>query len=310
MYNSYSIIAVTCVASYPGDDVESELEPRWLWIADVECHLDDLVELLACMGRVSAWASSGGLSLAGPAMERYRGVTSFGSQRPSWFTIGKKCPRVEEAVDDQPWYHNIKEYLEKGVYPLGETENDKRILRRLTVGSFLSKTILYKRSADWMLLRCVDVQEAKGIMEEVHEGTFSTHTNGHALACKILKVGYYWTKMELDYCQHPKASNGHRFILVAIDYFTKWVKVASYASVTKSIVVKFLKRDIICRYGLLAHIIIDNGTNLNNKMMTELCEQFKIKYHNFTPYRSKMNGAVEVVNKKHKENSAKNGGDI
>lgn len=31
----------------------------------------------------------------------------------------------------------------------------------------------------------------------------------------------------------PKASNGHRFILVAIDYFTKWVEVVSYANVTK-----------------------------------------------------------------------------
>ncbi|RDY05266.1 Pol polyprotein, partial [Mucuna pruriens] len=70
----------------------------------------------------------------------------------------------------------------------------------------------------------------------------------------------------------PKASNGHRFILVAIDYFTNWVEAASYTNVTKSVVTKFIKRDIICQYGLLAHIITDNRTNLNNKMMTELCE--------------------------------------
>ncbi|RDX99628.1 Gypsy retrotransposon integrase-like protein 1, partial [Mucuna pruriens] len=59
------------------------------------------------------------------------------------------------------------------------------------------------------------------------------------------------------------------FILVAIDYFTKWVEAASYASVTKGVVVKFIKRDIICRYGLPTHIIIDNETNPNNKMMTD-----------------------------------------
>ncbi|RDX78977.1 pol, partial [Mucuna pruriens] len=94
-----------------------------------------------------------------------------------------------------------------------------------------------------------------------------------------------------------KASNGHRFILVAIDYFTKWVKVASYASMTRSIVVRFIKRDIICWYSLPTHIITDNGTNLNNKMMIELCEQFKIKHHNSTPYRPKMNGAIEAANK-------------
>ncbi|RDY00492.1 Pol polyprotein, partial [Mucuna pruriens] len=94
-----------------------------------------------------------------------------------------------------------------------------------------------------------------------------------------------------------KASNGHRFILVAIDYFTKWVEVALYTNVTKSVVTKFIKKDIICRYALPARIIMDNGTNLNNKMMTELCEQFKIKHHNSTPYRPKMNGVVEAANK-------------
>ncbi|RDY14347.1 Pol polyprotein, partial [Mucuna pruriens] len=89
----------------------------------------------------------------------------------------------------------------------------------------------------------------------------------------------------------PKASNGHRFILVAIDYFTKWVEAASYSAVTRSVVGHHL---------LLwhpRHVITDNGTNLNNKMMTELCEQFQIRHHNSTPYRPQMNGAVEATNK-------------
>ncbi|RDY05208.1 Gypsy retrotransposon integrase-like protein 1, partial [Mucuna pruriens] len=248
--------------------------------------------------------------------------------------------KIEEAkANDRPWYHDIREYLKKGIYPLGATENDKRTLKRLAASFFLSGVILYKRSADLTLLCCVDDREAQEIIEEVHEGAFGTHVNGHAIARKILRASYYWSKMELDHCQHvkrcmkcqmfadnihvpsstlhnltspwpfsmwgldmiglieSKASNGHRFILVAIDYFTKWVEAASYTSVTKSAVVKFIKRDIICRYDLPAHIITNNGTNLNNKMMTELCQQFKIKHHNSTPYRPKMNGAIEVANK-------------
>ncbi|RDX67001.1 Pol polyprotein, partial [Mucuna pruriens] len=55
--------------------------------------------------------------------------------------------------------------------------------------------------------------------------------------------------------------------------------------------------NIIYRYGIPSRIITDNGTNLNNKMMTELCEQFKINHHNSTPYRPKENGAVEAVDK-------------
>lgn len=94
----------------------------------------------------------------------------------------------------------------------------------------------------------------------------------------------------------PKASNGHRFILVAIDYFTKWVEVASYANVTRQVVVKFIKNQPICRYGVPDKIITDNGSNLNNKMMKELCSEFKITHHNSSPYRPKMNGAVEATN--------------
>ena len=95
----------------------------------------------------------------------------------------------------------------------------------------------------------------------------------------------------------PKASNGHRFILVAIDYFTKWVEVASYANVTRKVVVKFIKKEIIYRYGLPRKIITDNATNLNNKIMKEMCEDFKIQHHKSTPYRPKMNGAIEAANK-------------
>jgi len=62
-------------------------------------------------------------------------------------------------------------------------------------------------------------------------------------------------------------------------------------------VVRFIKKDIICRYGLPRKIITDNATNLNNKLMKEMCEDFKIQHHNSMPYRSKMNGAVEATNK-------------
>ncbi|RYA71484.1 hypothetical protein DD595_25335 [Enterobacter cloacae complex sp. 4DZ3-17B2] len=85
----------------------------------------------------------------------------------------------------------------------------------------------------------------------------------------------------------PKASNGHCFILVAIDYFTKWVEATSYTNVTRSVVVRFIKRELICRYRLPRKIITDNGTNLNNKMMQEMCGDFKIQHHNSTPLSAK-----------------------
>ena len=77
----------------------------------------------------------------------------------------------------------------------------------------------------------------------------------------------------------PKASNGHQFIFVVFDYFTKWIEAASYASVTRLVICKFIKKEIMCRYGIPKRIISNNVTNMNNKMMEQICEQFKIKYH-------------------------------
>ena len=62
-------------------------------------------------------------------------------------------------------------------------------------------------------------------------------------------------------------------------------------------VVRFIKNNLICHYGVPSKIITDNGSNLNNKMMKEKCEEFKIEHHNSSPYRPKMNGAVEAANK-------------
>ncbi|XP_059290310.1 uncharacterized protein LOC132043875 [Lycium ferocissimum] len=95
----------------------------------------------------------------------------------------------------------------------------------------------------------------------------------------------------------PAASNKHRFIMVAINYFTKWVETASYASVTKKVVANFVRNNIICRFGIPELIITDNGANLNSHLMKEICAQFQITHRNSTAYRPQMNGAVEAANK-------------
>ncbi|PKI56463.1 hypothetical protein CRG98_023101 [Punica granatum] len=94
-----------------------------------------------------------------------------------------------------------------------------------------------------------------------------------------------------------KPSNRHLFILVAIDYFTKWIEAITLASVTAKAVARFLKCDIIARYGVPATLIIENAKNLSNKLIDELCAQFKIQHRDSSPYRPQMNGAVEAANK-------------
>ncbi|XP_070042984.1 uncharacterized protein [Nicotiana tomentosiformis] len=80
----------------------------------------------------------------------------------------------------------------------------------------------------------------------------------------------------------PVASNRHRFILVAIDYFTKLVEAASYKVVTKKVVADYVRDCIVCRFG---------------DLMKAMRETFKIKHKNSTTYMPQMNGAVEAANK-------------
>ena len=84
------------------------------------------------------------------------------------------CCQVEEERDGKPWYFDM------------------------------SGSILYKRNHDMTLLRCMDAKEEDHMIKEVHEGSFGTHANGHAMARKILRAGYYWLTMESDCCIHVR----------------------------------------------------------------------------------------------------------
>ena len=71
-------------------------------------------------------------------------------------------------------------------------------------GFFVSRSILYKRNHDMVLLCYVNAKEAESMLGEFHEGSFGTHANGHAMARKILRAGYYWLTMESDCCLHVR----------------------------------------------------------------------------------------------------------
>ena len=107
---------------------------------------------------------------------------------------------VEEERDSNLWYHDLRTYPQKREYPAGASKNDKSIVRRLAMGYYVDGTTLYKVSHNSVLLRCVAAPEAQRIIKEVHEGVCGTHVGGHAPAKKILRMGYYWTKMDSELC--------------------------------------------------------------------------------------------------------------
>ena len=78
------------------------------------------------------------------------------------------CACVQGEPDGNLWYHDILRYIRDQQYPELANDNDKRSLRRLAMGFFLDGDILYKKSKDQILLRCVNADEAKKIIYEIH----------------------------------------------------------------------------------------------------------------------------------------------
>ena len=65
----------------------------------------------------------------------------------------------------------------------------------------------------------------------------------------------------------PKSSSGHEFILVAVDYFTKWVEATSYAKLNVTKVATFIRSHIICRYGVSHELISDRGVHFRVRLI-------------------------------------------
>ncbi|KAA3474588.1 reverse transcriptase [Gossypium australe] len=100
--------------------------------------------------------------------------------------------KVNKQEDVKPIQMSNREYPDQA------TENNKRTLRRLANDYVLDGEILYKRREDQVLLRCVDIVEAKKNLEEFYESICETHANRFTMARQIMRFGYYWSTMEGD----------------------------------------------------------------------------------------------------------------
>lgn len=95
---------------------------------------------------------------------------------------------------------------------------------------------------------------------------------------------------------HPKATGGYEYILVAKDYFTKWVEAEAYTELKAKQVAQFIETNIICRYGVPHELVSDNRLHFEGETQ-ELLDKYHIQHHHSSPYRLQTNGAVEAANK-------------
>jgi hypothetical protein len=92
-------------------------------------------------------------------------------------------------------------------------------------------------------------------------------------------------------------SRKKNYILVCIDYVTKWVEEKSLFRDTDNSIVEFIYEDIFICFGVLREIVTDQGTQFISKLMRELIDKYGIKHRKSSPYHPQDNGQVESTNK-------------
>ncbi|XP_074337256.1 uncharacterized protein LOC141674446 [Apium graveolens] len=95
----------------------------------------------------------------------------------------------------------------------------------------------------------------------------------------------------------PVASGQRKFIVVALDYFTKWIEAKALDKITTKQITQFFWENVICRYGIPRIIVTDNGKQFDNAEFKEYCDDNSIEVRFISVAHPQENGQAEVAHR-------------
>ncbi|XP_037496928.1 uncharacterized protein LOC119371228 [Jatropha curcas] len=113
-----------------------------------------------------------------------------------------------------------------------------------------------------------------------------------------VEIFYVWG---LDFMGTFPSSYSNQYILVAMDYVSKWVAAAAFPSNDAKNVMNFIKKYIFTRHGTLRAIITNEGKHFCNKYLDSLLSKYGVTHHVVIPYHPQISGQVEVTNREIKK---------
>ncbi|KAI5352718.1 hypothetical protein L3X38_005610 [Prunus dulcis] len=165
---------------------------------------------------------------------------------------------------------------------------------------------LIRRSYSGPHLTCIKYPQTLEVLCKIHDGECGNHSGGRSVAQKALNIRYFWPTMRhdsaeyvknCDHCPLPPAPAKKEMMIVATDYFTKWIEAEALSSTKEANVERFIWRNIICRFGCPQSLVTDNGSQFIGKQITAFFAKYKIKQHLSTPRYPQGNGQAEASNK-------------
>ncbi|GJT57458.1 reverse transcriptase domain-containing protein [Tanacetum coccineum] len=243
---------------------------------------------------------------------------------------------ISHDKQNTPWFADIANYHAGNFLIKGMTSQQKRKFFKDVKHYFWDDPYLFRTCSDQIIRRCVFGQEALEILKACHEGPTGGHHSANITARKVFDAGFYWPTIykdayelikSCDACQRQgkisqrdempqnaiqvceifdvwgidfmgpfPSSRGNKYILVAVDYLSKWVEAKALPTNDARVVVKFLK-SLFSRFGAPRAIISDRGTHFCNDKFDKVMSKYGVTHRLSTPYHPQTSGQVEVTNR-------------
>ncbi|GJW25040.1 reverse transcriptase domain-containing protein [Tanacetum coccineum] len=235
-----------------------------------------------------------------------------------------------------PWFADYANFHAGNFIIKGMSTQQKRKFFKDVKHYFWDDPYLFRTCADQIIRRCVHGQEAIDILKACHEGPTGGHHSANLTARKVFDAGFYWPTIykdahelvkNCDSCQRQgkisqrdempqnsiqvceifdvwgidfmgpfPSSRGNKYILVAVDYLSKWVEAKALPTNDARVVVKFLK-SLFARFGTPRAIISDRGTHFCNDKFAKVMSKYGVTHRLATAYHPQTSGQVEVSNR-------------
>ncbi|XP_024007262.1 uncharacterized protein K02A2.6-like [Eutrema salsugineum] len=170
---------------------------------------------------------------------------------------------------------------------------------------------LYKHCSDGIYRRCIGESEVPEVMFHCHGSEYAGHFATFKTVSKISKQHEmpqnFILEVEvfdcwgIDFMGPFPSSYGNKYILVAVDYVSKWVEAIASPTNDSLVVLKMFKTIIFPRFGVPQIVICDGGSHIINKVFEKLLKKHGVHHRVATPYHPQTSGQVEVSNRQIKE---------
>ncbi|GJT94711.1 reverse transcriptase domain-containing protein [Tanacetum coccineum] len=200
-----------------------------------------------------------------------------------------------------PWFADFANFHAGNFIVKGMSSQQKNKFFKDVKHYFWDDPYLFPIYAYQIMRRCVHGQEAIDILKACHEGPTGGHHGANLTAKKVFDADFFWLTIyrdahamikSCDTCQRQ----GNKYILVAVDYLSKWVEAKALPTNDARVVVKFLK-SLFARFRTPRAIISDRGTHFCNDKFAKVMSKYGVTHRLATAYHPQTSGQVEVSNR-------------